>query len=928
MVPPHSLLLFLIVSVLHTSQIFIPLNSSFLGVGIGNITCTTDIHQWRISSQPEMPMVSQLHEATLSCASSFKFFGYTGSLYFSTNVTESNTVLVNTDYWGTPPPTITSDTQPLQRSPSFLAEVEHQTESDPSPPSVAIVRPFSQRDIRRENPIELRFCNVTVTLTDLHVFPPDPFLDVLSDSLTDFLNAHLASGVCSYLIPSFRRYLDPSNSLLPRTLPKEKVAGATSLRDSSLFRSLVHLLHALPSPLSGATLHATFLGDTSLRLFYVFDKGVGVSYHSGDEKNWHVFRTLVSVAAKHISELLSRLDALNGSELQTMKTRESNVPPSTLLSIIAPEMSFLWTPDTALDFLFHASLPPHSSVSMDVSIEGFYWEEDTYACRISQRSGIAISNWRIEGAGEMGDTLTSIVLPVFTDHINRVIDKFLQSLPSVKVPSFTPSDVESTEPPGKEEKMRFIAIPITKPLIQEAPSGYVLVAYGVLSFIVCIGVVLRGLWLHSCNAILIIDTMKPVSRLQVVIEDLLLSFGVCLCGGCFVWSNCTTAATVVFGKDLIVHRFSLHSTVADLWGAGLHPLAIAVTLFSGIYPYVKLISILYFTAWKCTPHGFMLHVIDCLGKFSLLDSFVMLIMVSGLTVHEVVDVHVLPPFYIFLAGTIGCILMGNYGNRCWRRNTILKKGSGVECVLDAPETEAVEECHPCCQSVSSLTSSRSNSLCASSDEEEDYSASSSELGDLNISFSSVMGHLFRRCSFKRFFCALLASTPAWLFPLVSYRVGGVGPLLTNEVKTFNLYQMCSSVDRFCLAVTMFTVLIAPCLYAMAPCRLCWLSSWCAADVFVLSCLAGLLQLNQFVNFIVGEDLKGVYTVHASLHSSFVPLFLAAMYVWWLVLADMSHFQGFKKRWRRIQKKITEYREGSVDTEEIVDLLSSESLPLE
>lgn len=928
MVPPHSFLVFLILSVLHTSHIFIPVNSSFLGVGVGNITCTTDIHQWRFSSQPELPMVSQLHEATLSCGSSFKFFGYKGSLHFSTNATKSNAVLVNTDFFGTPPPKTSSETSPLQRSPSFFVGDERQTESSRSPPHVADDRPFLQHGIRRENPIELRLCNATVTVTDLHVFPPDPFLDVLSETLTDFLNVHLEDGICSYLVPFFGNYLGPSNSLLPRALPKEKVAGATSLVDSSLFRSLVHLIHALPPPLSGTTLRATFIGDTSLRLFYVFDKGLGVSYHSGDEKAWDVFRTLASAAAKHISALLSRLGALNGGELQNMKTRDNDFSPSFLLSIIAPEMSFLWAPDTVLDLLFHASLPPHSSVSMDVNVEGFYWDEDTYACSISQKSGITISNWRIEDAGELGDTLTNVVLPALTDHINRVIDKFLQSLPSVTMPSFTPSDLESTELSGKEEKMRFVAIPITKPVIQDTPSGYVLVVYGVLSLIVCIGVVLRGLWLHSCNAILSKDTMEPVSRLQVFVEDLLLSLGVCLCVGCFVWSNCTTAATVVVGKDLIVYRFSLRSTVADLWAAGLSPLALTVALFSGVYPYVKLISILYFTSWKCIPRGFILHVIDCLGKFSLLDTFVMLIMVSGLTVHNVVDVHVLPPFYIFLAGTIGCIVMGNYGNRCWRRNAILHKGKVVEFAQDVLETEAVEECPQCCQSVSSSRFSRSNSPSESPEEEENSSAGGNELDDLNISSSTVKGHLFRRCSIKRFFCALLASTPAWIFPLVSYRVGGVGPLLTNEVKTFNLFQLCSSVDRFCLAVTLFTVLIAPCLYATAPYRLSWLSSWCAADALVLSCLAGLLQLNQFIEFIVGEDLKGVYTVHATLHSSFVPLFLAALHVWWLVLADMSHFKGFKKRWRRIQKKITEYREGSVDAEENADLLFSAALPLE
>ena len=92
----------------------------------------------------------------------------------------------------------------------------------------------------------------------------------------------------------------------------------------------------------------------------------------------------------------------------------------------------------------------------------------------------------------------------------------------------------------------------------------------------------------------------------------------------FVWSNCTTAAVVIVGKELPMYGFSLANTVHDLWQAGLYPLSFFVCLFSGVYPYAKLLCIVVYSVILQQPQSRVVRMVDVLGKFSFLDSFVMM----------------------------------------------------------------------------------------------------------------------------------------------------------------------------------------------------------------------------------------------------------------------------------------------------------------
>ena len=68
-----------------------------------------------------------------------------------------------------------------------------------------------------------------------------------------------------------------------------------------------------------------------------------------------------------------------------------------------------------------------------------------------------------------------------------------------------------------------------------------------------------------------------------------------------------------------------------MWEAKVYPLAILVLVFSGIWPYIKLLTLLF--CWcinesKLSPRvrERLLIILDILGKWSLLDSYVLIMM--------------------------------------------------------------------------------------------------------------------------------------------------------------------------------------------------------------------------------------------------------------------------------------------------------------
>ena len=117
--------------------------------------------------------------------------------------------------------------------------------------------------------------------------------------------------------------------------------------------------------------------------------------------------------------------------------------------------------------------------------------------------------------------------------------------------------------------------------------------------------------------------------------------------GLFVSANASIGASVfaeiTIGDDVSIttgslFTFSLESTVRDMWKAGVYPLAILIAVFSGAWPYIKLVTML--VSWfapssvlKSNVREGLLMVLDGFGKWSLIDAFVMVLMMVAFRFH-------------------------------------------------------------------------------------------------------------------------------------------------------------------------------------------------------------------------------------------------------------------------------------------------------
>lgn len=129
-----------------------------------------------------------------------------------------------------------------------------------------------------------------------------------------------------------------------------------------------------------------------------------------------------------------------------------------------------------------------------------------------------------------------------------------------------------------------------------------------------------------------------------------------------------------------IFDFGLGGTVHDMWNAGVYPLAILIAFFSGAWPYVKLLVMM--LSWIVPPgmmskerRETMLVILDMLGKWSLVDFFVMVLMLCAfyfeLVVYPevmLVTVTVKPAwgFYSFLLATMISLGLGHTILACHR----------------------------------------------------------------------------------------------------------------------------------------------------------------------------------------------------------------------------------------------------------------------
>lgn len=153
--------------------------------------------------------------------------------------------------------------------------------------------------------------------------------------------------------------------------------------------------------------------------------------------------------------------------------------------------------------------------------------------------------------------------------------------------------------------------------------------------------------------------------------------------GMFVSSNIDVGASVEMELTLNdkkikpdpLFEFGLANSVEDMWEAKVYTLSILIAVFSGGWPYLKLFLML--VAW-CTPalvlppqkREQLLCYLDALGKWSLVDAYVLVLMMVAFRFHlamtkgdnkAIIDVIVIPHWgiYGFMLATMISLAMSH-----------------------------------------------------------------------------------------------------------------------------------------------------------------------------------------------------------------------------------------------------------------------------
>jgi len=352
----------------------------------------------------------------------------------------------------------------------------------------------------------------------------------------------------------------------------------------------------------------------------------------------------------------------------------------------------------------------------------------------------------------------------------------------------------------------------------------------------------------------------------------------------FFASNLSTGATVDLKVaiserhellSMTLFEFSLFRTAAEMWRSGSYALFLLVVVFSGIWPYVKLTLMLFsWVARASLPadrRGRLLLALDALGKFSLVDAYVLVLFVVAFHYHldvsgdSAFDVFVTPTFgfYSFLLATSASLLAGHMLVYYHRRDQLQ--------VLEHPRTENVV----------------STSLMMESEQENQLSEP-----------EPIWDHVFwiapggKRLQLSRRFQGVLVLVLATVACLLGigitkesfvFEFNGLAGMALDADARSSAYSLItlgtslsasvenpSSPSILCLqAVYFFYSVITPfsCLFFLAILLAVPLqlerqllvltlaeisNAWSAIEVFCLSIIAALLQISNFCGFLLGD----------------------------------------------------------------------------
>jgi hypothetical protein len=285
-----------------------------------------------------------------------------------------------------------------------------------------------------------------------------------------------------------------------------------------------------------------------------------------------------------------------------------------------------------------------------------------------------------------------------------------------------------------------------------------------------------------------------------------------------------------------------------------------IALFSGFWPYLKLMLMMF--AWM-SPVGMcgtekretMLMWLDALGKYSLVDAYVLVMMMVAFRFHidladegVIVDVLVTPEFgfYGFLLGTMTSLAMGHIVLAFHRHavaDYIIPAGGARKNLMNHVYQNADGgrfKLTVCCKVLTLLTILASIVLLAFGVYTESF----------NFTFKGAAG--------------LVLPDPETSYSLLS--LGEQIPQSVEDPDDFGIRWIEITYYIFALGMPFLCLGVMLCLYTIpfstqSASRMFVLAevanAWSAMEVFVISVVAALLEIEQFAGFIIGDKCDGI-----------------------------------------------------------------------
>jgi len=336
-----------------------------------------------------------------------------------------------------------------------------------------------------------------------------------------------------------------------------------------------------------------------------------------------------------------------------------------------------------------------------------------------------------------------------------------------------------------------------------------------------------------------------------------------------VSANCSTGASVkmvirIGEREYVepLFGFSLASSVRDMWKAGIYPLSLLIAIFSGAWPYLKLLLLLF--CWflpsrllRSRLRELFLMALDALGKWSLIDAFVMVLMLVAFRYHFndpgkniSMDVVVYPDygFHTFLFATMVSLALSHIILACHRRGKAKAAGKKMHHSRKYEPLFMYMWKHKGWKYTWGVFVSLL--LAAASA----FMISGSYIDSFTFTFEGAAGLVMK----------LRGEDPATNYSLLS--IGSSIPSASQDPDAFSIRWIQAAFYTFAFAapVALLAVLFVLWLVPMTSRVQSSIfhlaevfNAWSAMEVFILSIIASLLEIEQFSQFILGDGCDSI-----------------------------------------------------------------------